>query len=284
VKRGLLQRNVIACVVDELSHNVLHNRIIRTTLHRLASVTAVDRGLRQELRLLEKELDHVPQLALRAEHFARSQLHRNIAFYRFLLHVCELCFFALLAEERHGEYRFKDFVRDEIRMRKVFQEFVYNFYRVEQRHFRVSSERVEWDTRYADPQALSLLPEMLTDVCMDSSSRKIVIECKYTPDVLQERWGKLSGRSAHLYQLFAYLKHLEPRGGPHTHAEGLLLYPTVMHSVDFTFETQGHALRVVTLDLRETWTDIKQKLLSFLDPWKVNGDGDSGRSLRPTVC
>jgi len=152
-------------------------------------------------------------------------------------------------------------------MRKVFQDFVYNFYRIEQKHFAVSSERLDWDTSYADPEAQALLPDMVTDVCLDSSSRKIVIECKFTPDVLQENWGKLSARSEHLYQLFAYLKHLEPRGGTHEHCEGLLLYPTATRSVDFVFDTQGHTVRVVTLDLREPWADIKVQLLSLLNQW-----------------
>lgn len=268
LKRGLLLRNAVACVVDELSHEVLHNRIIRTTLHRLAATTEVDPSLSHELRKLEKQLDDVSLITLRAEHFARVQLHGNIAFYRFLLHVCELCFFALLAEERHGQYRIKDFVRDEVRMRKVFQDFVYNFYRIEQSHFGVSSERVEWDTSDADREALRLLPDMVTDVCLDSPSRKIVIECKFTPNVLKEHWGKLSARSEHLYQLFSYLKHLERRGGTHQHCEGLLLYPTATHSVDFVFNTQGHTVRVVTLDLREAWTDIKVRLLDLLNPWK----------------
>lgn len=269
LKRGLLLRNAVACVVDELSHDVLHNRIILTTLHRLALTAELDPGLRHELRLLEKQLDDVSLVELRTEHFARVQLHRNNAFYRFLLHVCELCFFALLADERNGEYRFKDFVRDESRMRKVFQDFIYNFYRIEQKYFTVSSERFDWDSSYVDPKARALLPEMATDVCLDSSSRKIVIECKFTPNVLQENWGKLSARSEHLYQLFAYLKNLERRGGAHKHCEGLLLYPTATHPVDFVFDTQGHSIRVVTVDLREEWYDIKTQLLNLLKPWKT---------------
>ena len=272
LKRGLLLRNAVACIVDELSHDVLHNRIIRTTLHRLCHTAEVDPGLRHELRTLERQMQDVSFVPLRAEHFARVQLHRNTAFYRFLLHVCELCFFALLADESHGEYRFKDFIRDEVRMRKVFQDFVYNFYRIEQRDFSVSSERFQWDTSNVDQKARELLPDMATDVCLDSESRKIVIECKFTPNVLQENWSKLSARSEHLYQLFAYLKHLERRGGAHEHSEGLLLYPTATHSVDFVFDTQGHTVRVVTLDLREGWNDIRAKLLELLKPWKASCD------------
>lgn len=268
LKRGLLMRNAVACVVDERSHDVLHNRIIRTTMPRLASTAEVDSGPRHELRLLERQLGDVSLIELRAEHFSRVQLHRNNSFYRFLLHVCELCFFALLADERQGEYRFREFLRDEGRMRKVFQDFVYNFYRIEQRDFAVKSERLDWDTSYVDRQAQALLPGMVTDVCLDSSSRKIVIECKFSPDVLQENWGKLTARSEHLYQLFAYLKNLERRGGTHQHCEGLLLYPTTIHPIDFVFDTQGHTVRVVTLDLREAWGDIRVRLLTFLKPWK----------------
>src|SRR5215210_7151669 len=100
---------------------------------------------------------------------------------------------------------------------------------------------------------------------------KIVIECKYTHHVLQENWGKLSSRSDHLYQLFAYLKHLEARGGTHRDCEGLLLYPTAARSVDFEFETQGHRLRVVTLDLRPAWQEVRSALLQLLLPRQQAG-------------
>jgi 5-methylcytosine-specific restriction enzyme subunit McrC len=270
LKGGLLIQNRVVCVVDQLSHDVLHNRIIRTTIHRLALATELDQGLRHELRIIESQLEGIPLIALQSDHFARVQLHRNNAFYRFLLHVCELCFFALLAHEEQGEYRFKDFFRDEVRMRKVFQDFVYNFFRIEQTRFAVSTDRIAWDTDFADATADRFLPGMVTDVCLSSPSRQIVIECKFTPEVLREHWGKLSARSEHLYQLFAYLKNLERRGGAYTCCDGLLLYPTATHSVDFVFDTQGHTIRVVTLDLRETWSNIRLQLLSLLNPWKVS--------------
>lgn len=268
LKRGLLLHNVVTCEVDDLSRDILHNRILKTTLHRLALTTGVAPELAHALRLLERQLAEISLIEIRAEQFARVQLHRNNAFYRFLLHVCELCFFALLADEGGTGYRFRDFVRDEARMRKVFQDFVYNFYRLEQHTFCVRSERFSWDTTFATDQAKALLPEMNTDVCLECQSRKIVIECKFTPYVLQENWGKLSARSEHLYQLFAYLKHLERRGGVNAHSEGLLLYPTATEAIDLLFDTHGHSLRVVTVDLRRSWNDIKGQLLGLLSPWK----------------
>jgi 5-methylcytosine-specific restriction enzyme subunit McrC len=272
VKRGLILHNVVTCEVDELSRDILHNRILKTTIHRLALTAGVAPELAHELRLLERQLGEITFIPIRAEHFARVQLHRNNAFYRFLLHVCELCFFALLADEGGTGYRFRDFVRDEARMCKVFQDFIYNFYRLEQHVFSVSSERFGWDTTFTTDRAKALLPEMNTDVCLEAQARKIVIECKFTPHVLQEHWGKWSARSEHLYQLFAYLKHLEQRGGVNVHSEGLLLYPTATEAIDLLFDTHGHSLRVVTVDLRKNWTDIKNQLLRLLVPWKQDID------------
>ena len=77
-------------------------------------------------------------------------------------------------------------------------------------------------------------------------------------------WGKLSSRSEHLYQLFAYLKHLEARGGTHMECESILLYPTATHPVDFRFNKQGHSIRVVTIDLRRAWHEIGVALLELL--------------------
>jgi 5-methylcytosine-specific restriction enzyme subunit McrC len=268
LKRSLLIRNQVACATDELSANTLHNRIIRATLARLSSTSEVAPILRKELGNLAKRFEPVSLLELRPINFANVQLHRNNAFYRFLLDVCEICFFSLLASEKTGEYRFRDFIRDEVRMRKVFHDFIYNFFRLEQGEFSVSSERIKWDITAADNNARHLLPDMYTDVCLDSQSRKIVIECKFTPDALNEHRGKISARSTHLYQLFAYLKHLESRGGANEHCEGLLIYPVANDSVDFMFDTQGHTVRVLTLDLRRGWPEIRKQLLSLVKPWK----------------
>jgi 5-methylcytosine-specific restriction enzyme subunit McrC len=269
IKRALLFRNSVVCAFDELSRNVLHNQIIRATLYRLARTAGIDGDLSHELRALGRQLEGVALIEIRADHFVRVQLHRNNAFYRFLLHVCELCFHALLADETSGEYRFRDFVRDEERMRKVFQDFVFNFFDVEQHEFKVSSERLEWDVDLLDANAEMLLPDMITDVCLSSASRKIVIECKFTQETLQKNWGKLSVRSEHLYQLFSYLKNLEGRGGINQSCDGLLLYPATSHSVDFAFTIHGHPVRIATLDLTTNWLDIRRRMLSFLEPWKT---------------
>jgi len=63
------------------------------------------------------------------------------------------------------------------------------------------------------------------------------------------------------YQLFAYVKNLESRGGPDRFAEGILLYPTVDREIDHSSVIQGHRMSARTVDLTMLWKDINTRLL-----------------------
>jgi 5-methylcytosine-specific restriction enzyme subunit McrC len=106
IKRGLEYRGFLSCSIDELSSDVAHNRILRATVRQLGSSDAVAPSLAHELRLLERQLQAISAVSVRSSDFARVQLHRNNAFYHFLLNVCELAFHCLLAEEKPGRFRF----------------------------------------------------------------------------------------------------------------------------------------------------------------------------------
>jgi 5-methylcytosine-specific restriction endonuclease McrBC regulatory subunit McrC len=71
-------------------------------------------------------------------------------------------------------------------------------------------------------------------------------------------------RSAHLYQLFAYLKNMERHSEPDGRAEGILLYPTVKEEVRFSVMIQGHKMTARTIDLAKPWKEIHCGLLSML--------------------
>jgi 5-methylcytosine-specific restriction enzyme subunit McrC len=181
--------------------------------------------------------------------------------------VAELVHEALLPEEGTGRFRFADLLRDERKMALVFEEFVRNFYRLEQRLYpHVRRERIRWDlsTEPLPAAATSLLPTMETDVSLRSSTRTVVIEAKYYRDALTSRYGGQTLHSGNLYQLFAYLKNLEAHGGADARAEGVLLYPCVDRPLDLRYRIQGHDLRICTLDLSVPWPEIHRGLISLL--------------------
>lgn len=265
VKRMLFQQAKAHCAFDELQHDVLHNQILRATIDRFRHAEGLDRELNHELGQLLKAFEHVSPIAVTSSCFRRLQLHRNNGYYNLLMKVCELVHEALLPEEGTGRFRFDDVLRDERRMALVFEEFVRNFYRLEQQQYHVSRDRILWDLNTGPlPAAANLLPTMETDITLRSSTRTVVIEAKYYRETLTRRYGKETLHSDNLYQLFAYLKNLEARGGCDTKAEGILVYPAVERALDLRYRIQGHALSVRTLDLAAPWPEIHRDLINLL--------------------
>ena len=254
----------LSCEFDELTHDVLHNQILKSTISRLLSAEGLDRELAHELRLLLRVFDGVSDVRLSKLLFRNVQIHRNNSFYDFLLKVCELICDLTLPEEGGNEYKFVDILRDEKKMAKVFENFVRNFYRLEQDDYRVTPLQMRWDAKPIGGQDLSVLPWMLTDIHLESRTKRVIIDTKYYREALQESHGKRSLKSENLYQLFAYVKNAEAKGNAYSDVEGMLLYPVVGDRLDVNFEVQGHRLRAVTIDLSQPWQRIRSDLLGLL--------------------
>jgi 5-methylcytosine-specific restriction enzyme subunit McrC len=262
LKRALLPRAQAHCHFDVLSRDVLHNRILKSTLWHLAQAQNVDAKLRTRLLSLHRRFDAVSDVPLRRSLFQRIQLHSNNAFYRFLLHVCSLVERSLVPQEGGRGRTFQDFLRDEATMWKLFEKFVYHFYTHEQDVYEVGAPHIHWDVLGEAPERL---PNMRTDVVLTSPDRTIIIDTKYSVSALTTRHEKDLYRSEHLYQLFAYLQNAETRGASFEQAEGMLLYPTTSVTVDDEpFDVRGHRMRIRTLDLSQHWTGIHDDLLQLV--------------------
>ena len=264
VKRNLQRKSRVYCVIDAMSHNVPHNRIVKATLRNLVHCSGLDRTLRDRLLRLYRRLHEVSDIELTPRDFGAVRLHRNNAYYRFLIQVCRLIFDNLLVNEHTGDRQFRDFLRDERQMAALFEKFVRNFYRREQTEFRVRSETFGWQGVEATHGDLHFLPRMRTDVSLDSAWRKIVIDTKYYANCLQSYYDSTTIRSESLYQLFAYLNNLQI--GDDRQIEGVLLYPTVGRSLSLRYRIQGYAIRIVTVDLNSEWQEIRQHLLGLVTP------------------
>ena len=167
-------------------------------------------------------------------------------------------------DEKTGSYKFRDFLRDERKMAKLFEDFVFNFYRIESSEFAVKKERIYWAASSETDPNLQLLPTMETDISLRDEKRTIIIDTKYYKNTLQTYYDSESIHSGNLYQLFAYLKNLEPRGGNDAQAEGILLYPTVSRSLKEKYDMHGHRVRICTVDLAQDWKAIRSELLALV--------------------
>ena len=267
VKRSSFARGRLVCQFDELSPDVVHNRILKSALGALARSEAMEASLVADLNDLRAKLGGVTEVALSKRLFTQLQLSRSIGHYRLLMKVCEMVQELLLPEEGGRGSRFADILEDEERMSAIFEAFVRNFYRHEQGQFSVASEVISWEMG-PDPLGYgAYLPAMLTDVTLRSPSRTIVVDAKYYHQTLVSYLGgQKKIRSAHLYQLVSYLRNSAQKGGPDERAEGLLLYPcTDTRELRLDFQLVGHRVRACTVDLTRSWSDIHSEMIELLD-------------------
>lgn len=263
MKRALLPRAQVHCQYDTLSRDVLHNRILKSTLGHIARVDSIDNDLKKDLLSLQRRFGEVRDVSLRRSLFRRVQLHSNNSFYRFLLNVCSLVEQNLdLTEEGDGQ-RFRDFLREEAVMSTLFEKFVLNFYDREQNVYDVNAPYIYWDVEGSSPDRL---PRMETDVVLTSTDRTIIIDTKFYKSPLASNWEQDRYRSDHLYQLFSYLQNAETKGERWQSATGILLYAATGTDInEEAFEVRGHRMHVCSIDLDQKWWKIQDDLFALVD-------------------
>jgi len=255
---------LLYCSYDELSHDVLHNQILKAALKRLSTLGRIETVLAAECRRMIAKLHNVSDIRLTQDCFARVQLHRNNAFYDLLLRVANLVFNSLIPTPDGLGHSFRDVLRDEREMARVFEAFVRNFYRAEQSAYRVEPLAIPWHATESSVGVEDRLPQMRVDVFLRSRSRQVIIDTKYYAEALQSYQGAPSFRSGNLYQLFSYLKNHAPRLPAGMQLDGILLYPQVGRTFDAVYDVQGHEVRLATVDLAKPWPMIAERLLNLI--------------------
>lgn len=265
VKQNTLQQALAHCEYDDLSYEVLHNRLIRATLEKIRCVSGLDESLQQEIRQILSRFPIVSTKGLNIGSFRQVRLHRNNCNYKLVLSICELIWRELLLIEETGEKPFKDFVRDERRMAYLFEKFLLNFYKkhLDTSIWEVKREGIKWLLEPVDDITdPSLLPSMGTDISLISDSRHIVLDAKFYPEALKSRYDKKKLISSNLYQVFSYVQNLKINSGKLI--EGVLIYPEVEKSLSLTYQFQQWKkplIKIWTVNLNQNWKLIEKELL-----------------------
>ena len=268
VARALRSRARVAVRYEELTRNVLPNRLVKSTMLRLASLPAtdLDDGLRGDLLRLARLLPEVDEVELRGEFFHGVQLHRNNSDYGFLLSVCRLVAGRLVPEGRSGRYRFRAFTASDTEMGNLFEAFVRGFLRRERRRLGIhkGNKQLLWDATWRKEPGVPSIPSMKVDIfAPPQGGRSVVVEARCENDPFDRSGDALKSR--HLYQLWAYLTNYERTQPEEPLPVGVLLYATVGRSFSHEYELAGHQLKVRSLDLGQPWPELRQDLLAFAD-------------------
>ena len=263
-KRALRARGHVACEFEELSHDVLHNRILRSTLRSLLQLSDLHASVRVAVRSAYKKLNGISEIPLNRQLFQQVQLDRNRRYYRFLLSVCRLIHERLLVDEQTGEVRFAGFSNEQLW--RLYEDFIIEFYDREQDVYDVNADgrRIRWDYEGTPDRLRSKIPVMEADVILEAPGRRIIMDAKYYEEAPGGRRGDRL-RSNHLYQLLAYLRNREATNKtPGPKHEGILLYPTVEQPLDISVCLEGFSITARTIDLAQSWPSIHADMLAVV--------------------
>jgi 5-methylcytosine-specific restriction enzyme subunit McrC len=279
IKRMLRPSGRVACLIDDFDHDVLLNQIIAATVQRLSSAVS-SKEVGEGLRTIARRLPPVAKIEPKPQHFLRVRLNRLTSHYSFVLHLCELVLRSLLPD-KDGRWQFIDFSGDEAAMGHLFEAFLREFLRREQRSFTVDTTSLEWAVEALTQGSDEVLPSMRTDVTLRAADSTVIVEAKASSTPLEGDAARRRIRGYHLYQLLAYLHNLQAAGN---HIDvGVLAYASVDERFDHRYQMGSTELRVVTVDLAQPWQQIRGELLALSSDLAATMAIASARRRRGTV-
>ena len=266
IKRALQVQGKAHCLFDELSHDVLHNRILRSTLYSLMRIPTLDPQVRRDVHLAYSRLGGIEIINLNRLAFRQVQLDQNRRFYYFLMAICELVHEHILPGGDGEEIAFRDFREEDATMWALFEEFVAEFYHREQSVFDVASQVViPWSEVSAPKESdLSYIPSMRADLVLHSQTKRIILDTKFYQESFSGQYGVYKLHSGNLYQILCYLRNQQARYPYGPRYEGILLYPVVDHEIGADVNIEGFRIQALGINLNQHWKEIHKDMLRVL--------------------
>lgn len=265
LKSNLLLKQRTICTFDNFSANIISNRILVSTIYRLTRTKGLDKDLKNELVTLQRMLSGIEQIEITNSLFKQVRLNRNNRFYGFVMNVCQIIYESTFPSEEQGKYKFSDFTRDDNKMNQLFEAFIRNFYKIEQKKYKtVKKEIIKWQFDHTENESYQYLPQMETDITLENDEEKIIIDAKFYRETMALNYDKEKIKSANLYQLFSYLLNQRDSSAKTQNATGILLYPTIEKDYDLNFKYEGHKIQIITVNLNSNWRNISSRLKEII--------------------
>lgn len=254
------KKPAIVCEKDEYSADILFNQIMKATLMAISKNRYVKKDTRLRSYRWAEDLTEVSDVVLTKEMIVRSHFHRHTVHYKRMMHIARLLHELTLLSHKQGTWSLFSAELDEKSINQLFEKFLFHFYRLEQKDYRVAVEQMQWKLE----GNTALLPSMRTDISLTHKRepKKIVMDAKFYKNVFQEFHGKASFHSNNMYQLFTYLMHQEQEKD----VRGILIYPFNGTDVDESYLwNERVTLEIMTVNLNDSWKDIYEKLASVVN-------------------
>ena len=254
------RKQKLACDFDEFSEDNLYNQILKVTIHRLIRADDVADKRKQSLRHLSVFLNNVK--LIQPDHIAWNGLiyQRNNRNYEMLLNICYFVLNGMLQTTEDGSYKLLSFSDEH--MERLYEKFLLEYYKQHHPELDPKSTQINWNlTEQNDRAMIQFLPKMQTDITLQKDGRTLIIDAKYYSRSMAQNYEKETLRSAHLYQIFAYVKNMDKENTGNV--SGLLLYAKTEEEVfpeGEQFVIGGNSIGARTLDLNQRFDIISKQL------------------------
>lgn len=260
IKRGTLLHKKLNCQYNEFSDNVLFNQIIKTTLNNLIRINNLDDNIKKNLKKLRPFFQDVNEIDLNRQIFKSLIWNKNNQYYSLPITICELIFIRNLPDDsEEGSIHFKDFIQSyKNEMANLFENFIFNYYKKEFNQFKTHKPKIHWnlDNDYLEEEGRSYLPNMRTDIVLETEDKQLIIDTKFYKKILSSFHEKSMLHSPNLYQIYTYVNN-SVFGGE---IMGMLLYASLGEDIDYQFKIGGNLILIKTIDLNQSWDGINGRL------------------------
>jgi 5-methylcytosine-specific restriction enzyme subunit McrC len=261
------------CEYDEFQENNLINKIIKTTAYKLYNLDEINSDLKGNINNTLLRFNNVDIININ-ENIFKINFNRNNYYTYEIIKICELINSMTMISEKTGKYKFYDCFDNDEKMAKLFELFVFNFYKQKQKEIRLKASfqsQIPWDVNGLEKQ---WLPRMELDILLENEEEVIILDTKYYKNFYNEdsRYDQNNKKliSPNLYQIFAYINNYETS----KKLGGILLYPRSYtgETADFRYQLNRIAvdkieiseMRVKSIDLNQNWKIIETDLINLL--------------------
>ena len=166
----------------------------------------------------------------------------------------------MLQTTEDGSYKLLAFSDEH--MEKLFEKFILEYYKKHHPDLKPSAQQIEWNlTEKPDDTMIQFLPKMKSDIMLTKNEKAMIIDAKYYSKTMSQHYDKETLRSAHLYQIYAYVKNMDKENTGNV--SGLLLYAKTQDEVfpdGKPFVIGNNSIGAKTLDLNCEFEDIRKQL------------------------
>ena len=259
IRTRLQGKQLLSCEFDELSEDNLCNQILKSTAVILMRTESVSPQRRAALRKVLRHFDNITVIDPSLISWTQLRLRRFNQTCQMLLNICWFVLDGLLQTTEPGRYCMAKF--SDQHMARLYERFILEYYRRHHTYLQADALQVRWALdEQTDRDSLRFLPIMQTDIALRRGEKTLIIEAKYYSNPLQSQYGNHTLHSGNLYQIFTYVKNMDPGGTGNVC--GMLLYAKTGSTIspDWNYSMNGSRISAKTLDLNADFPAITHQL------------------------